>query len=85
MKKRDIFFLLLAAVILVVAGYLGYSQLAPKRGATTNGVEVEKIGTMPSVMDADGVATLRDPAKVRDYYAPVDLTSGLNNTAPFGP
>jgi hypothetical protein len=84
MKKRDIFFLLLAAVILGVAGYLGYSQLAPKR-ATANGVEVEKVGVIPSSMDADGVATLRDPAKVRDYYAPVDLSSGLNNTAPFGP
>jgi hypothetical protein len=82
-KKKDLTYLLLAVGILLVAGYLGYTQLAPKKTGPVT-VEVEKIGAIPSEMDSDGLARIGDTDKVIDYNSPVDLT-GLGNRAPFGP
>ena len=84
MKQKDVVYLVLAVAIFLVAGYVGYTQLIPKKSNTASaGVEVAKIGLVPSVMDSAGLARLNDAAKVTDYNAPVDL-SGLGNTAPFG-
>ncbi len=82
MKKKDLFYLLLAVVILLGTGYVGYTQLLPKK-ASSSVVEVEKIGVIPSQLDGAGLAALNDPSKVQDFNSPVDLT-GLGNTAVFG-
>jgi hypothetical protein len=82
-KTKDLMFLLLAAVILLVAGYIGYTQLMPQK-AVSKTVEVEVVGSIPDQLDAEGISWLNDQTKVKDYNAPVDL-SGLNNTSPFGP
>lgn len=82
MKQKDIVYLVLAVVILLAAGYVGYTQLMPKK-ASSKVVEVEKIGKIPSELDTSGLATLNDPTKVRDFNSPVDLTN-LNNKAIFG-
>jgi hypothetical protein len=85
MKKKDLIYLVLAVVILLVAGYVGYTQLIPKNanaGSTT--VQVEKVGTFDGTMDAAGLAAIGDTTKVNDYDSPTDLT-GLGNPAPFGP
>jgi hypothetical protein len=82
-KQKDIVYLVLAVVILLVAGYVGYAQLAPKK-ASSKTVEVEKVGVIPSELDANGLARIQDPAKVKDFSSPVDLT-GLGNAAVFGP
>jgi hypothetical protein len=82
-KQKDMVYLLLAVVILLAAGYIGYTQLAPKK-ASSKTVEVEKIGVIPDHLDDNGMKWLTDPEKVVDYSSPVDLT-GLNNPAPFGP
>lgn len=83
MKKKDLMYLLLAVGILLAAGYIGYTQLMPKKtGATT--VTVEKIGEIPEQVDAAGLARISDPSKVVDFNSPVDL-SGLGNQSPFGP
>jgi hypothetical protein len=82
-KTKDLVYLLLAVVILLVAGYLGYTQLLPKK-ATSKVVEVEVVGVIPGQLDPIGMGWLNDQTKVRDYDSPVDL-SGLGNTAPFGP
>ena len=85
MKKKDITYLLLAVGILLVAGYIGYTQLLPKQttGSSTT-VSVDKAGVIPSDMDASGLAAINDPTKAVDFNLAVDL-SGLNNQAPFGP
>lgn len=82
MKKKDLVYLLLAVAILLVAGYIGYTQLLPNKTAT-NVVEVEIIGPIPDRLDAAGLAALGDPSKAQDFNSPVDLT-GLGNTAVFG-
>jgi len=84
MKKKDLMYLLLAVGILLVAGYIGYTQLAPKKTSGPTIVEVEKIGKIPDQIDAPGLARISDVAKVVDFNSPVDLT-GLGNGSPFGP
>jgi hypothetical protein len=84
MKQKDIVYLLLAVVILLVAGYIGYTQLIPKKTSSSSTVEVEKIGVIPSQLDAAGLASLSDTARARDFSSPVDF-GGLGNKAPFGP
>jgi len=83
-KKKDLTYLLLAVGILLVAGYLGYTQLAPKKTAASKTVEVEKVGVIPQDMDSGGMKAISNADKVVDYNSPVDL-SGLNNRSPFGP
>jgi hypothetical protein len=82
-KQKDIVYLLLAVVILLVAGYVGYTQLVPKKGGSAKGVEGDKGGVVPSELDQAGLSILSDPAKVRDFSLPVDFT-GLGNKTPFG-
>lgn len=82
MKKKDLMYLVLAVVILLGAGYLGYTQLAPKQGSSSS-VTVEKIGPIPDQMDAAGLSAINDPGKVQDFNSPVDLT-GLGSKEVFG-
>lgn len=84
MKKKDLMYLVVAVVILLVAGYLAYTQLMPKKTTASEGVQVEKIGEIPAQLDAEGLARVSNPAKVVDFNSPVDL-SGLGNPSPFGP
>jgi len=84
-KQKDLVLLLLAVTIFLVAGYVGYTQLVPKKaGSASAGVPVEKVGAIPDSFDQGALTQLGDPTKVVDYSTPQDF-SGLNNTAPFGP
>lgn len=83
MKKKDIVYLILAVVILFAAGYIAYAKLLT-HGSSQSGVQVDVVGTIQSSFSQDDLDTLADPTKVLDFYQPVDLTTGLNNTAPFG-
>ncbi len=82
MKQKDVIFAVLAVVILLVAGYVGYTQLVPKK-ATSKVVEVETVGPIPAELDQAGLARLDDPVKTVDFNSTPDLT-GLGNKAPFG-
>jgi len=82
MKSKDLLYLVLAAGILLVAGFLGYTQLMPKSASGT-GVTVEKIDTIPSQLDSANLDILKDTTKVQNFNSPVDLNN-LNNTQPFG-
>jgi hypothetical protein len=53
-KQKDIVYLLLAVVIFLVAGYVGYTQLVPQKSSSSKTVEVDKIGALPSEIDASG-------------------------------
>jgi hypothetical protein len=84
-KKKDIMALMLAVVIFLAAGYIGFTQiLGKKKGSSSaGGVQVEVIGSIPASFDSGALSDLNDPTKVKDFSVPVDF-SGLNNTAPFG-
>lgn len=85
MKKKDVIYAVLAVVILMVAGYIAYTQLVPKKTATAAdaGVTVEVVGVIPSSLNEQGLAILADPKQVVNFNSPVDFT-GLGNAAPFG-
>jgi hypothetical protein len=82
-KTKDLMMLSLAVIILLGSAYVGYTQLVPKKAASSKAVQVEVIGSIPSQLDQNGMAYLNNSSKVADYNTPIDL-SGLNNTEPFG-
>lgn len=84
MKTKDLISLVVAVVILLVAGYIVLTQLMPKPQGSANGVEVEVVGEIKPNFDEQALTLLSDAEKTRDFSVPVDLTTGLNNTAVFG-
>lgn len=87
MKRKDVTYLILAVVVLLVAGYLGYTQLLPKTSGTKTAskeVEVELVGPITSSFDQTALTQLSDPTQVRNFGTPIDVTTGLGTTAPFG-
>ena len=82
MKKKDLIYLILAVTIFLGTGYVGYTQLMPKKASATV-VTVEVVGSIPDHMDEAGLAAIGDKNKVQDFNSPVDLT-GLGNAAVFG-
>ena len=83
MKQKDLIYLLLAVVILLVAGYVVYTNLMPQSNNAKAEVKVDVVGTIPAEVDPAGIADLTNPAKTKDFSSPVEF-SGLNNAAPFG-
>ena len=84
MKKKDLTYLIIAAGIFLVCGYVLYSQLGSGKKNASRPTEVEVVGPITAQFDQTGLADLNDPTKVKDFNTPVDLT-GLNNSEPFGP
>lgn len=85
MKRKELIQLVVAVIILVAAGSLIYSQLAPQKSAASSVPTVEKITPINSSFDQNSLTTITDTSKVRDFYQQPDLSSGLGNPAPFGP
>jgi uncharacterized membrane protein (DUF441 family) len=84
-KTKDLMLLCVAVLILLVSGYIGYTQFVAKKGTSASKtVQVEVIGSIPSQLDQSGMAYLNNSSKVADYDTPIDM-SGLNNNEPFGP
>jgi hypothetical protein len=84
MKTKDLVALVVAVIIFLVAGYIAYTQLLPKKTATQQQIQVEVIGSIPSNLDPAALTQLTDTSQVRDYAVPLVLSSGLNNQAVFG-
>lgn len=84
MKSKDIVALIIAVVIFLVAGYLVSTQVLPQKSAQQEGVKVEVVGEIGEDFDSVALELLANPAKVRDFSVPIDLTSGLDNQAVFG-
>jgi hypothetical protein len=83
-KTKDLMLLVVAAIIFIVCGYVAYTQLTPKKSAAAAVVQVPVVGSIPAQMDAGGMSWINDTSKVQDYDTPINISSGLNNTAPFG-
>ena len=87
MKQKDIIALVIAVVIMLVAGYLVYTQLAPQKGGTggqASAIKVEVVGPISADFDQTALSQLDDASKVRNYAVNLDLTTGLGNQAVFG-
>ena len=86
MKRKDATMLVVAVLILLVAGYIVSTQiLKPKAGSSAKaGVPVEVVGSIPSSLDSSELGVLGDTSKTQDFTPNVDLTTGLGSGAPFG-
>jgi hypothetical protein len=87
MKKKDLIALVIAVAILLVAGYLVYTQLIPQKSGgagQADGVKVEVVGSIAGDFDQTALTTLDDATKVRNFAVNIDLTTGLGNQAVFG-
>lgn len=83
MKRKEIVQLLVAVVILVIAGYVIYLNFGPK-GDSKNQLTYEKITPINPNFDDQALQQLTD-INVKDFYAPPDLKSGIGNPQPFTP
>lgn len=83
MKQKDLVYLVLAVVIFLAAGYIGYTQLIPAGSQAKKTVEVEKVGVIPESLDSVGLAALNNEEKSVNYNSAPDFKD-LGNTAPFG-
>ena len=83
MKTKDIVYILLAVAILLVAGYIAFTQLVPKT-ASAKKVQVEVVGSISPDFDQAALTQLSDGTKIRDFSVPLDLSSGLGNKDIFG-
>ena len=86
MKSKEIIQLAVALVILAVAGFLIYSQLAPANPKSDETkFMVEKVRPIEPDYDQQTLAKISDSSRVTDYYNEPDLKTGLGNTQPFDP
>jgi hypothetical protein len=84
MKTKDIVSLVIALVIFLIAGYVAYTQLLSNPSSSKQEVKVEVVGAITEEFDSAALTMLRNPDKVRDYTVPLDLQTGLGNSAVFG-
>lgn len=84
MKQKDVIALMLAVVIFLVAGYIAYTQLFPKKSGVQQGNKVEIVGEIKADFDSQALSVLNDSTKTHDFAVPFDLSNGLNNQAVFG-
>jgi hypothetical protein len=85
MKRKEIIQLGVALVIFVIAAYLIYIQVAPKKapGKGGKGVTVEVVTPIPAGYSQDELDSLQDQSKNRDFYTKPDLQQGIGNSQPF--
>lgn len=76
--------LVVAVLILLVAGYIVMTQVLPKPASSGQGTQVEVVGEIKPDFDQAALDQLSDASKIRDYSVPLDLQTGLNNAAVFG-
>lgn len=85
MKQKEIIQLLVAVVILAVAGTIIYSFFFPNKGSASKTVTYTKVTPINTDFSQEALSQLTNSSKSRDFYNAPDLKSGLGNTAPFGP
>lgn len=84
MKRKDIVYIVLAAIIFSVTGIVGFNLLAPKGGSAKT-VQVEVVTPIKADFDSTALNVLTDPNTARNFTPNIDFTNGLGNTKPFNP
>ncbi|HUC86896.1 MAG TPA: hypothetical protein VMR75_01020 [Candidatus Saccharimonadales bacterium] len=88
MKSKEIVELVVAVLILAIAGYVVYKIVVPSSPSSSGAshtVTYVQVTPVDPNFDSNSLNELGDSSKVRDFYSPPDLSSGLNNSQPFGP
>ena len=84
MKRKELIQLGVAGIIFIVAGYIIFLQVAPKKGPQSEGIKVDVVTPINPEFDQNSLDKLTDSSQVVDYYTPPNLDSGLGNSQPFG-
>ena len=85
MKKKDLIYLFAAVIILLVAGYLAYTQVfAAKSNAAKKEVTTEVVGEIKPNFNPAALSVITDATINRDYAVEIDIKAGVNNAAVFG-
>ena len=84
-KKKDIILLVAAAATFGLTAVLAFNLIVPKNTGVSKGVVVEVVVPIQPSFDEAGVKMISDTTKVRDFFLPVDLNSGIGNGSLFGP
>ena len=82
-QNKDLLYIVLTVIILLIVFILGYRQLNPAGGANV-GVTVEVVQPVGSSFNASTLDHLRDESKSKNFVVPVDLGTGVGTTTPFG-
>ncbi|HEX7260067.1 MAG TPA: hypothetical protein VF272_04020 [Candidatus Saccharimonadia bacterium] len=86
MKKKEIIQLTVAGAIIAFAGLLFASQLgAPKSDSKKGRYTYEDVRPIKSDYAPELIEKITDSEKVKDFYLPPDLNSGIGNQTPFKP
>lgn len=82
-QKKDLLYIVLTVIILVIVFILGFKQLSSSGGATV-GVSVEVVQPVGASFNAMALDALRDDKKSKNFVVPIDLGSGVGTATPFG-
>lgn len=82
-QKKDLLYIILTVIILVVVFILGFKQLSPS-GSGQAGVSVEVVAPVGASFNTQALDHLRDEAKSKNFAVPVDLGTGVGTSTPFG-
>lgn len=82
-QKKDILYIMITAIILLVVFVLGFRMLSPT-GGSSSGVTVEVVQPVGASFNGATLDQLRDDKKSKNFVVPVDLGSGVGTTTPFG-
>lgn len=82
-QKKDLLYIVLTVIILVIVFVLGFKQLS-SGGSGGSGVTVEVVQPIGSSFNAAALDHMRDDQKSKDFVVPIDLGTGVGTTTPFG-
>lgn len=82
-KKKDLLYIIVTAVILVAVATMGYQQLAPA-GGSEGGITVEVVQPVGASFNTSALDHLRDENASKNFTVPVDLGTGVGTPTPFG-
>lgn len=82
-QKKDLLYIIITVIILLVVFVLGYKMLNPV-GGTAAGVTVEVVQPVGASFNQTTLDHVRDDKKSKNFVVPVDLGSGVGTTTPFG-
>lgn len=83
MKKKELVQLVIALVIIAIAGFLLFQQFGPKGEAKP--LTYEKITPIEPDFNQEALRALNDGSKTKNFYTAPDLKSGVGNSSPFAP
>lgn len=83
MKKKELIQLIVALIIIVIAGFLLFQQFAPK--GEPKPLTYEAITPIEPNYNEEALRALNDSSKAKNFYNAPDLKSGVGNSSPFAP